>query len=496
MKFTKMAMSLAIACCLMAATAFGEGGLRQPGTQTGYESYDAYYASAQPQDPMKSPSDKAPAPDAAAAPAAGGCGCDSCSKCDSCGCNSCDCCCKHKHKPCINIEDCCPLECEDQETCRLFDCCCLKESGWSITGWISGGIMANGHNPDSRFNGPVTLVDRDSGQLDQLYLVAEKTAAADNCGCFLGGRVDYFWGNDYFFTTAAGLDGTSVGNVPRWGNDSFRSGSSLPQAYVEVDYNDLKIKAGHFYTPIGYEVAPAKDNFFVTRSYEMQYAEPLTHTGVLASKPMNDNWSWTAGVVAGWNTFNADDRAEFVGGLTYTDSDWGSLIFMLISGDDSTVNLAGIGPFANRTMYSIVWTRNFTSRFTYVLQHDLGVQQDAATLTGTDQAEWYSINSYCFYKLNCCWTAGWRFEWFRDDDGFNVTGLRPGNPLVGNFFSGNFYETAVGLNYKPNGNLNIRPEIRYDWFSATNPNVGSQNPFNDNQSTTQLLYGIDLIYQF
>jgi Putative beta-barrel porin-2, OmpL-like. bbp2 len=418
---------------------------------------------------------------------------DSCSKPADKNCGK-DCSCGSEAKGCGSE---CTLDCPEQDITRLFNCCRIKNCGASLTGWVNGGIMLNGDNPDSHFNGPTTFTDRDEGQLDQLYMVYEKTAEANNCGLFIGGRVDYFWGNDYYFTTSAGLDGSRRGNVARWNDDdTFRYGSSLPQAYAEVDYNDLKIKLGHFYTPIGYETVPAKDNFFVTHSYTMQYGEPFSHTGLLATKPINDNLTWSAGIVEGWNTFDADTRAAFLGGLTYTVKDKSTLTFMLTTGDDSTVNLPGINPVANRTMYSLVWNATLNSRLTYVAQHDLGVQQDAATLQGTDTAEWYGLNQYLFYKLNCKWTAGVRFEWFRDDDGFNVTGLRPGNPLVGNFFAGNFYETAIGLNYKPNGNFTIRPEVRYDSFHPGNAQVGSQNPFDDNNSQHQFLYGIDAIVQF
>ena len=111
--------------------------------------------------------------------------------------------------------------------------------------------------------------------------------------------------------------------------------------------------------------------------------------------------------------------------------------------------------------------------------------------SGNDrQANWYGINQYLFYKINCCWTAGLRFEWFRDEEGFVVTGLRPGNPIAGQFFPGNFYETSLGLNYKPNGNWNIRPELRYDWFD------GEGQPFDGNSSKRQFLFGLDAIYQF
>jgi len=137
-----------------------------------------------------------------------------------------------------------------------------------------------------------------------------------------------------------------------------------------------------------------------------------------------------------------------------------------------------------------VWTRNLTSRYTYVLQHDLGVQSDANTADGVRQANWYGLNQYLFYKINCCWTAGLRFEWFRDEEGFVVTGLRPGNPDFGQLFPGNFYELSAGLNYKPNGNWTIRPEIRYDWFD------GVGNPFDNNDHRSQLLFGLDAICQW
>ncbi len=151
----------------------------------------------------------------------------------------------------------------------------------------------------------------------------------------------------------------------------------MPQLYAETDYDDLRIKWGHFYTIIGYEVVPDIGNFFYTHAYTMQYGEPFTHTGVLASRNINDNWAWNAGIVAGWNDFTLQDGVNFSAALPTrirTTAAWRSHR----SGNNSTVNLPGVGPDANRTMYSLVWTRNLTSRWTYVLQHDLGVQQDAA----------------------------------------------------------------------------------------------------------------------
>src|ERR1019366_4124766 len=124
----------------------------------------------------------------------------------------------------------------------------------------------------------------------------EKTAPSDNKGWFLGGRVDVAAGSDAVLMTAAGFDGTSVGNTAKWHTSDFGYGFAVPQLYGELDYNDLKIKFGHFYTIIGSESAMANANFFYSHSYAFTYGEPATHTGVLASKPFG-NWTLTAGVV-------------------------------------------------------------------------------------------------------------------------------------------------------------------------------------------------------
>src|SRR6185436_3834841 len=175
------------------------------------------------------------------------CGCNSCGCNTCCDCNGCCheklghlCCCCPKLHPCFCWCDSCPLTCEDQKVCRCFDdCCCLKEHCATLTGWASGGIMGNSDDPASHFNGPVTFADRDDGQLNQFWGVLERTNAdlSKNCGWWLGGRVDFMWGSDFFFTTSAGLDGTPRGNVPRWNTtDSQLYGFAMPQLYAETDY--------------------------------------------------------------------------------------------------------------------------------------------------------------------------------------------------------------------------------------------------------------------
>ena len=187
----------------------------------------------------EAPASATPAPAAAApapatpAPATSGSG--SCTAGCGCGCGAgCDgdgCCgwklphllnCDFKLQPFLCWPDSCPLTCDDETTKHLFDnCCLLKEHDTTLTGWIDGGIMANSFNPATRFNGPVTFTDMDNGQVNQIYGVLQRTPADinKNCGWFIGGDIDFYFGSDSFFTTAAGLDGSVHGNTPTWNTD-------------------------------------------------------------------------------------------------------------------------------------------------------------------------------------------------------------------------------------------------------------------------------------
>jgi len=431
-------------------------------------------------------------------------GANSCCDCNCYG-NGCCCC-----ESCGNCNPCCDCDCYcgyDYFTQRLYGSYSrLNDPSTIFSGWVNGGIMANSFNPATHFNGPVTFADRDNGQLNQVYGVLRRTTdLSQNCGLFIGGQVDFFFGSDFFFTTAAGLDGTTFGNFPRWNTtQSFLYGYSMPQLYAETDYNDFQIKWGHFYTILGYETIPAVGNFFYTHSYALQYGQPFTHTGMLASRTTN-NWTWNAGVVSEWNEFNFRGGAQFLGGLTYVNAGRGSLSFAVVSGNDSDFNFTGVGPTSNRTMYSVVWNRNLTDRWTYVMHHSLGVQQDTLGFNalGARRASWYGINQYLFYQINSCWTAGARVEWFDDPRGYLVTGLRPGNTDAFYRFPGSFYETSLGLNYRPNNSFLLRGEMRYDWTTTPGgflaPGLFGFPPnqaFNDNTSKDQFLFGLDAIFQY
>ena len=487
MNIAKLGSVIALLGLVLTSTAFGQletsPELHQPTLvrQAALE-YDNYlYFAPSPGDgtASESPSDRPVAPPAAEAPpleapsippqspatgCGGGCG-------SSCGSVCCT--------------DCCVAE-----PCRLFDCCWLNCKGIEVGGWIDQGITLNAANPNNRFNGPVTFNDRSNEyQLNQLWMYAERATCTGGYGIDVGGRFDVVYGTDHRFTVANGLE-------DNWNLGQRFYGLALPQCYVDVAYNDLTVRMGHFFTIIGYEVVQAPENFFYSHSYTKQYGEPFTHTGALAMYNLDNCWSVSSGIHRGWNNWeDNNDDLSFLGGATWTSCDKStSLAFALTTGneDNAAVN--------NRTMYSIVLTKQLGCRWQWVLQHDQGWDENAAA--GRGDAEWYGFVNYLYYQINPCWAAGVRYEWFADDDGVRVDDTNAaGGPPKGMALNGvasHWNELTLGLKYTPNPNVILRTELRWDWVDPlvdTGQGVGS-GPYDDFERRSQLLWGTDLIVLF
>ena len=384
---------------------------------------------------------------------------------------------------------------EEEEACEPWRLFCQKECGWNVYGFVAGGTATN--DDSSFFNGPTTFPDYSDGYLNQFYAITEKTIDTGGCGCDWGGRVDILYGTDYIFTQAVGLE-TREDGTPKWNSGPFY-GVAMPQAYLELGYNNLSLKAGHFYTPIGYEVVPANGNFFYTHAYTMQYGEPFTHTGLLGTWKHSDCTSLVAGWVNGWDNFDrVNDTGALIAGFTWTNQEALTVALYGIASPNEPKNVLAVtnpGLETNRDMYSLVITYLLTDNLTYIFQHDYGYQHDGSTFTADPSAEWYGINQYLLYTINDCWKAGMRFEWFRDDDGARVGAIRANNPLSSGGFAGNFYGISAGLNWSPHANFIVRPEVRYDWFDGEtltgNDPFDTDNPPGDDE---QLLAAMDIIF--
>ncbi|HEX3727628.1 MAG TPA: outer membrane beta-barrel protein [Pirellulales bacterium] len=438
--------------------------------ERGVEGYDAANPQAQPQAQAE-----APAPDAAAS-AGNGAG--------------------------TLLNPCCCLG-EQWKLVDLFPC--QKEKGINIAGWLAQSYTWNTSNPSDRFNGPVTWTDRSNDyQLNQFYLFAEKTTDTKGCGTDIGFRADAMFGTDYRFNTESGLETRGQFYSPKVSTQRFY-GVAFTQFYTEIAVNDLKVKVGHWYAPVGYEVVPTTGNFFPSLPYTFQYGEPFTFTGVLGTYQYNENVSFGGGITHGWDNFdNSNPHAGFVGTYTEKFRDGASFAVANTVGNEPNAQFLTNGGTSFRYLQTNVYSRplkRISDRLTYVAQSDFGTQDDATT--AGKNAKWYGLNQYFFYKASDCMTYGVRYEWFRDQDGYRVggflgdtngnTGSLRGLPLTRSGYAGNFFEVTFGANYKYSANTTFRPYARFDWFSGTSLGGAGTLPYDNGTGNSQTLLGFDVV---
>ncbi len=345
----------------------------------------------------------------------------------------------------------------------------LRAARLSFSGWLNAGITYNPSSPGDGYNGPVTFSDR-SGvlQMGQFYVSLERPVDMHGEHWDLGGHVDVLFGSDALFTQA---NGDAKGH---WDQNLLHTGDyslALPQLYLETFIplgKGIDLKAGHFYTRIGSESVMAPDNFFASHSYMMQYGEPFTHTGFMASYPLTDLIRLNLGAatgssVAGWDGgFDRYlDNWAFLGGLDYANESGDTTVALnAVQGETR-----GTAP-GSLNVYSLVLHHDFSETWHYTLQQDYGWSgQD----TAGNNAEWYGIAHYLSYDIDRGLSAGLRAEWFRDDDGVRVQsayratlfGDNADIPLSAT--GSGYYALTAGLRWKPASWITVRPSIRYDW---------------------------------
>jgi hypothetical protein len=419
----------------------------------------------------------------------------------------------------------------------------LKGLGLYWGGWLQTGITANSNAPQDGYNGPVTFGDR-SGQLqlNQFYLYLQKSMEIQGDHWDFGGRFDAVYGEDAIFTQAYGVPYVNSGNPNQplqRNNWDLNLGShqnpynafALPQAYLSINVpigNGLEIKAGHFYTPIGYEVVTAPDNFFYTKPYTFQYGEPFTHTGILTNYSFNDNWAALVGVVTGSATGGWD------GGFNQQLGNWDFLGMGTWNSDEETYSLSVSGTAGERSssnpgnssfwgLYSAIGKANWLDNsLHYVIQHDHGFANGvwSQSLGQAVNAQWYGINQYLMYDLLEDLGIGIRAEWWRDANGFRLSGParcaaseNVSNPNTtppqsqafagscgaftqGNYrnntgagswnnagMGANYYELTAGINYKPLKWIIMRPNVRYDFSQGASMYLNAQGQALDYQFT-------------
>ena len=379
--------------------------------------------------------------------------------------------------------------CCDGGGCLLGDCC-LGEP-WTLFGdcgpWSAGGWIQMGYH-----NRALSMFNQhpDNFNLHQAWLWAEKSIDT-RCGFDLGGRVDYLYGVDAQDTQAFGTD-------PRgWDNDWDHGiyGHALPQAYLEAGYGDLSVKAGHFFTLIGYEGVAAPSNFFYSHAYTHYFSEPFTHTGVLATYKASDDWTSYGGYVMGWDSGFDDNGDAYLGGSSFALTEDVTVTYQSINGRFNERRF-GDARAERGHMNSLVIDTKLTDKLQYIFWTDYLDTWDA---NDTIVRNTFDITQMLIYRINDCWALGGRFEWYnvREDS----VGLYGPNAIAGleNVAAGNvdIYQLTGGINYRPHANLIIRPEIRYDWINDDPALLAAADrPLLEGNGDDQTTFGIDAIFTF
>ena len=328
----------------------------------------------------------------------------------------------------------------------------VEDSGLELGGWLQLGWHTDSND---LFNS-----DPDRLNLHQAWLFVERLADGSQGGVDFGFRFDALYGTDGGDTASFGNPAGSDGDLRGWdAGDNFQTGDgygfALPQAYVEAASGDWNVKAGHFYTLIGYEVVGAPGNFFYSHAITMYNSEPFTHTGVLASYAVDDDTTVYGGWTLGWDTGFEQfaEGSNFLGGVATNLNDDVALAYMTTIGD---FGARGRDAF----MQSVVGDVALSDLRNWVLQSDL-------LQVGSTGEDTLGLNQYLFYDADDDLSLGARFEWWKADV---ATGYAPHggtNPASG---SVSHYEATFGANYRIGANLTLRPEYRYDWSEGADYN--------------------------
>ncbi len=342
---------------------------------------------------------------------------------------------------------------------------CFKDKGITIAGWLAMGYSTD---PDGAFTGNGALLNQrehNNLNINQLYMYIVKVADGSN-GVGWGYRADIMYGVDGNDTQSFGNRAGKFDFLNGWGGpgDPNTHGPyewAMPQLYGEVAMGDLSVKAGHFYTPIGYEVVTTPDNFFFSKQLTFYNSEPFTHTGALATYKASDKLTLIGGWTLGWDTgFDQNMKgSNAIIGATYAASDKTTLVYSAAIGE--------FGVRGNGAINSFILSQKWTDKLMTVHQFDVLSTNNPVDFTaGGTAGDSTGFINYVFYQLTDKAKAGARYEWYKAD--------------------GTSHNTfTYGVNYQLTPNVVVRPELRHNWAPANDV-----SPFNED------IFGIDAILKF
>jgi hypothetical protein len=258
-------------------------------------------------------------------------------------------------------------------------------------------------------------------------------------------------GSDYRFTLAKGLLDNQLtanhGSPSQYGIDPVQFYTEL---YLPDVGRGLDIKLGRFFALFGVESIDTVLNPFVSRSYTFLY-DPFTHTGLVTTLKLSEEWSIDNGLVTGSDVFI--DRAAnptYIGGIKWAPTDNHASALLEVIVGDGRYNPGQ--SFNNPEIFDLVLTRKLSARLTWSAE---GLYGFTTNVPNIGFANWCGVVNYLSYEFDPKWLANGRLEFFDDPQG-----QRTG-------YKGVYEAITTGITYKPFPALWFRPEIRFDHNDAS-----------------------------
>lgn len=345
----------------------------------------------------------------------------------------------------------------------------LEDAGINIYGLVEASWTYSFDDPPGDIiAGRSFDFEHDDPTLNQIYLVVERNTDFEKAWD-IGGKMAWTYGADSRFMHSNGLFDEENGN----------NQIDLTELYGEVVVpvgNGLKVKVGKFITPLGYEYVNPSQNAFYSHSFIFGLV-PFSHTGVMATYAIDDQWSVSGGISRGWDQSLEDnnDAIDVIGSIGWVSPE----------GDITSALSFTVGPEKtdNNSDYRIAidWWASYviSDQWTAAINGDFIWEENSGD--DGDDASVYGIAGYLGYKVCEECTINGRIEWFNDTE-------RLGGPDT------QLFEATLGLAIRPfarheiASNLLIRPEVRYDY--ADDP------VFNAGEDDSQITFGVDVLFTF
>jgi Putative beta-barrel porin-2, OmpL-like. bbp2 len=305
------------------------------------------------------------------------------------------------------------------------------------------------------------------------------------------------------------------------------------QAYLPL-FKGIALTGGRFGAGIGNDIPPAvrpTPDFFYSRPYTF-YSQPDQVFGFLASANVyrsekNGFLAAEFGVTNGWQGYENNTGGTMntiMGALRWRSPHMSTWIdYAFIVGDAQTKNPANAGLFMpldhvlsprgqKRMYHSIHGSHDFnahwklTGEFAYGRMDGDGkpdtllIVSPAPTVPPVSNfkgAQWSGFTEQVIYTQRKGLAYGFRFEHFRNPDGFALYPLTfavvSGTPTFA--VKGNLNDVTWGIHYDLTKYMMLRPEVRYDWQS-NNHGVNVFGAGTSKPSNSQVTGSVDLVLYF